>query len=461
VSDRLLPASIDAEKAVLGGILIDPDSIHRVSPVLKSSGMFHKEEHQRIYKVLLDLVENGTPPDFLTVMDLLEQRGELKKVGDASYLTSLINETPTSIHAEHYAEIVERDYLRRRAIAFGTNVVQMAYRSEDVHELLGAINAELLELESQQDRGGPVPVAMVVSELWDDLEYWQNNPLPPGSVRGLSTGIEEWDRMMGGMDAGESLVVIAARPRTGKSALALTSAYRLAKQGKKVLFFALEMKAKTLIARIASSESGVSYRAVQRGQQEGSSWYVTPEQFSTFTQKVVGISGATNLYIDESLNLTASQIRSRAMVLARKLGGLDLIVVDTGNLVQSDNDRGKNFAQTESDKVRALRNLVKELNCVGYVTWQLNKGVDSRPSANMGRMPGLGDLRDTGGVEEHASDVIGLYRDELYNDPSQYKNVMHLVGLKRRNDVGNTMVLLGFDPNFQKFYSVEMNRREL
>jgi len=216
-----------------------------------------------------------------------------------------------------------------------------------------------------------------------------------------------------------------------------------------------------LIARVASAESQVSYKAVQRGVQANSSWYASPEDFSNFTSKVVGIGEATNLYIDESQNLTVSQIRSRAMVLARKLGGIDLVVVDTGNLVRSENVSGMNFAQTESAKVQALRNLVKELNCVGYVTWQLNKGVDSRPAAGMGRMPTIGDLRDTGGVEEHASDVIGLYRDELYNEQSQYKNVMHLLGLKRRDDAGNTMVRVGFDPQYQRFFSIEIHRTPL
>jgi len=461
MTERLLPSSLEAEKAVLGSVLIDQDAIHRIRAILPQHGMFHQENHQRVYKAMVDLVEEGTPPDLLTVCDELEHRQQLNEVGGPAFITALTNAVPTSIHAEHYAHIVERDHIRRKAIAFGTSVVQMAYKTEDTAQLMGAINADLLDLEAQRDRGGPVPVATVISELYDDLERWQNDPLPPGAVRGLSTGIPEWDGMMGGMTNGESLVVLAARPRTGKTILALTSAYRLAKAGKKVLFFALEMKSKTLLARVASAESQVSYKTVQRGAQPNSSWYASPEQFSNFTQKVIRIGEATNFYLDDTMNLTASQIRSRAMVLARRLGGLDLIVVDTGNLVDSENESGKNFAQTESDKVRALRNLVKELDCVAYVTWQLNKGVDSRPSANMGRMPTLGDLRDTGGVEEHASDVIGLYRDELYNENSQYKNVMHLNGLKRRDDAGNTIVTVGFDPRFQRFYSVELEKRPI
>jgi len=462
MTERLQPHSIEEEQAVIGSVLIDQDAIHRVRAILPHAGMFFREAHSWIYQAMLDLADESIPPDLLAVTDILEQRNQLKQVGDVSYLSTLTTSVPTSLHAEHYATIVERDYIRRRAMQFGTNIVQWANKAEDINDLLASINAGLIDLEMQRDRGGPVPISQVASELFDELEYWQNNPLPPGGVRGLSTGIPEWDSMMGGMMNGESLVVLAATSRTGKTALAIASAYKIAKMGKRVLVFALEMKAKTLLARLASADSQVSYKLVQRGQRDDSNWYATPEQFSAFTQKVLSASQATGLYLDDTQNLTVSQIRSRAMVLARKLGGLDLIVVDTGNLVQSEQVSGKNFAQVESDKVRGLRNLVKELDCVAYVTWQLlSKQVEARSAGGLGRMPQLADLRDTSGVVEHASDVIGLYRDGLYNNPTQYPNIMHLVALKRRDDVGDTMRQVGFDPNYQRFFSPELHRKEI
>ena len=451
--------SLEAEQVVLGSILIDADAIHQVRDILDKPEALHVERHQWIYKAILDLSDESVPPDFLTVQDVLEQRGQLKAAGGITYITNLINLVPTSIHAEHYARIVRRDYIRRQAVAYGTRIVQEAARAEDENELMSAINAGLIDLEMRQDQGGPKAAPTVVGELYDDLQYWQANPLEAGQVRGLSTGIPEWDRMMGGMENGESLVVIAARSRTGKTAIALTSAYRLARSGKRVLFFALEMKAKTLIARLAAAESKVSYKRIKRGAQDDSNWFASNEDFSLFTRKALAVGLATNLYFDDSEDLTIPQLRARALTLAHRLGGLDLIVVDTGNLVRSQNVQGKNFAQVESDKIRGLRNLVKELDCVGYVTWQLlTKRIDARPSANMGRAPTLGDLRDTGGVEEHASDVIALYRDELDNENSQYKNVMHLFALKRRNDEDNTMQTLGFDPQYQRFYSVELHK---
>jgi replicative DNA helicase len=154
------------------------------------------------------------------------------------------------------------------------------------------------------------------------------------------------------------------------------------------------------------------------------------------------------------------QIRAGAFALSRKLGGLDLVVVDTGNLVHIDAEKGENLAQTESRKVRGLRNLAKELDCVIYMTWQLNRSVESRPVTDSGRRPQLSDLRDTGGVEEHATDVIGVYRDEVYREFTQSRNVMELIGLKRREDEGNTVARVGFQANLQRFFEVELRKVE-
>lgn len=457
--DDLLPFSQDIERAVLGSVLVDNAVIHQIRTILPQAGMFHPK-HQPIYQAMLDLADKNVPPDYEAVCDLLDKRKQLKNAGGRAEIALFIN-SGTSIHAEHYAGIVERDYVRREAMNLGSRITNAAFDAEDVNDLLAEINAGVMALEGRRNGGGPRPIADAVSELYDNLQEWQSDLLPPGQVRGLSTGLLEFDKMMGGMEKGESLVIIAGRPRVGKSALSVASAFEIAKQGGKVLIFALEMKDTSLVARIASAASGVNYKQVRRGAKEGTDgWYASPEDFSKFTKHVLELSHANNLYIDHTQNLTISQIRSRSMVLSRKLGGLDLIVVDTGNLVQSENVRGKNFAQVESDKVRGIRNLIKEIDCVAYVTWQLNKGVDSRPSSGLGRMPTLGDLRDTGGVEEHASDVIGLYRDELYNPETiEFKNIMHLIGLKRRNDMGGTIQLIGYNPHLQKFYSPE--RKEI
>lgn len=453
--------STEAERGVLGCVLIDPDCIHRVRPLIKPE-MFHKEHHRWIYQAMLDLADDSTPPDFLTLGDALEQRGQLEKAGDFSYITSLINAVPNSLRAEHYAGIVERDHVRRCASSLGAKIVQLAHQTDDVNDLLGAIHKGVMDLDMRQDRGGPVPISSVVGELYDDLQQWQDDPLLPNTVRGLSTGIPEWDRMMGGMEKGESTVAIVGRSGTGKTALVLTSGYRLAAQGDRVLIFALEMKAKTLLARMAASNSGVNYKKVKRGVKNGSSWYASPDEFSRFTTETLKAANIRHLYIDETQNLTLSQIRARSMTLAQRIGGLDLVIIDTGNLVQSEFSSGKNFAQEESDKVKGFRNLTKELNCVLYFTWQLlTKKIDARPAANFGRAPNLSDLRDTGGVEEHSSDIIGIYRDELHVENSQYKDMMHFFGLKRRNDEAKTMQVAGFDAEHQKFYSVDLHRKEI
>lgn len=460
--ERLPPANIEAEEAVLGCILIDQDALHRVRSILKESHFFYRQKHGWIYDVFLYLSDKSEPIDFLTVCDELDRREQLDEVGGAAFITSLINAVPTHIHAEHYAFLVEREYVRRQALTLSGKIAQKAYEAEDVQDLIAFISSGALGIELYREGDGPLSAPRIVSDFYDDLERWAQDPLPPGAVRGISTGIEEWDNMMGGMDRGESLVVLAARPRTGKTALALASAYAMSqKRGYRVLYFALEMKRRTLIARLASADSGVSFKKVKRGVKENSQWYASQEEFDKFMASAMKIADARNFYIDDTHNLSVPDVRARSMQLAQRLGGLDLVVVDTGNLVQGAIQGGMNFAQTESAKMQGIRNLVKELDCIGYVTWQLNKSVDSRPAAGLGRAPTLGDLRDTGGVEEHASDVIGLYRDELYNEGSKYKNVMHLFALKRRNDEDRTSLLLGYNAAYQRFFPVDVHSEEL
>ena len=459
--ERLPPMNIEAEQAVLGGILIDPDALHRIRSILKAGHFFQREKHGWIYEVCLHLSDRSEPIDFLTICDELERKGQLDEVGGAAFITTLINAVPTSIHAEHYALLVERDYVRRQAIDFAGQIARRAYDTEDVHDLIAFISGGALGIELYREGDGPLSATRIVSDFYDDLERWAKDPLPPGAVRGISTGMEDWDNMMGGMDRGESLVVLTARPRTGKTALALASAYAMSQKGYKVLYFALEMKRRTLIARLASADSQVSFKKIKRGIKDGSAWYASQAEFDKFLGASMKIADARNFYIDDTHDLSVSDIRARAMQLAQRLGGLDLIVVDTGNLVQTASQSGMNFAQTESAKVQGIRNLIKEMDCVGYVTWQLNRSVESRPVANFGRVPTLADLRDTGGVEEHASDVMGLYRDELYNEDTKYKNTMHLFALKRRNDEDRTKAVLGFETAYQRFFPVDIKSTEL
>lgn len=459
VVDTLAPHNAEAEQAVLGCVLIDQDAANRVRGMVGPHD-FYQERHGWIFAAMLALAERGIPPDFLAVCDELENRGQLDKAGGPAFITSLINAVPTSIHAEHYAGIVERDAVRRAAIAKAGEIVQRAYQDDDADGLVAFFNQAAISLERRGNDDGLQRVDRVFGEFYDDLEYWQDNPLRPGQVRGLSTGLPTWDAMMGGMSQGD-FVVLAARPRMGKTALAITSAYRIARAGYHVAFFALEMTRKGLIARLAAAESGVSFKKIKHGvASSGNGWYATPDEWARFIQAGIGIGGLPNFWIDETAGLSVEQIRARASTLARRLGRLDLVVVDTGNLATTERHAGENFAQTESRKARILRILAKELACVVYMTWQLNKSVDGRSAADGAQRPTLGDLRDTGGVEEHATDVIGIYCDGVVNDQTRYPNTMDLLGLKRREDEGNTIARVGFDATTQRFFEIDVRSIE-
>jgi replicative DNA helicase len=449
-----LPYSREAEESLLGALLIDPDAFVRAAEIVGPEDL-HDEGRRMIFKAI-GAVERA---DLLTVSDWLKSSGWLDKVGGSAYFTDLINRTPTSLHVEHYARIVRRDSVRRKAIQAGTEMVQFAYQTPDADRVVARANQLVLNLSGSNNGDGLISAGEAGSQLDSDLRYWQEHPLQYDQVRGLSTGLRDWDRMMGGMQPGD-FVVICARPRMGKSALAITSAYRIARTGKRVAFFALEMTRTSLIARLAAAESGVSYKRIKRGVMDGSHWHASPEEFARFEEAGRQVASTQSLYIDDTSNLSVDQIRARAFALSRKLGGLDLMVVDTGNLVYAEDQKGENHAQTESRKVRGLRNLGKELHSVVYMTWQLNRAVESRPVTNSGRRPRLSDLRDTGGVEEHATDVIGLYRDEVYNDSTLSQNMMELIGLKRREDEGNTLSRVGFQADQQRFFDVELRKIE-
>lgn len=448
---QLDPHSIEAEAAVLSVLFRYPEVKHEVS--LEPSD-FYDGRHRAIYEAItaVDSV------DILTVGNRLEETKMLDKAGGYPYLTRLHEIVLPAGNVQKYVDIVTLKSLQRKGMQIGQDIVQYVYNAETAEDIIAHINQIALSVSVGNNGRGPVSTSDAVSAFLEDVEYWKDNPVRPGEVRGLTTGFSDWDRMMNGMQPGDC-VVLAARPRVGKTALTITGAHRIAKQGKNVLYFALEMTRKALIARLAAAESGVSFKKIKRGvSKNGSDWYATEEEYSKFLQAGFEIAGLHTFYIDDTPGLNTSQIRARASALAQRIGGIDLIVVDTGNLVNEERKKGENFAQTEGRKSQMIRDLAKELDCVVWMTWQLNRGVEMRPIDK--RRPQLSDLRDTGEVEAHATDVIGLYRDVVYNPNTLDPKVMELLALKRREDEGNTLCKLGFEPEHQRFFQLERKKLE-
>lgn len=409
---QLPPHSEEAEEAVLGAMLIDPDARHRVQPIVQP-GDFHLAKHRAVYQAILDL--DGTPPDVLAVHDQLERSGQLKLVGGLANLTRLINLTPTSLHAEHYAAIVADYAVRRKLIEVGTKIVQRAWTTNGDGDPLAFAHKAIMDV-STRTSGGLVPVPQAVGELFDQVEHWTRNPLEFGQVRGLSTGIDDVDYLLEGMEPGD-LLLMAGRPSMGKSALAFEIARRVGEAGHNVIIFSLEMTKAKILARWSSAISQVNSRKIKRGTcptkylgTDKACAYVSPDELSAYVSAMNDIHAMRSVAIDDTPALTCAEIRSRALAKAQRVGGVDLVVVDHSGLIRSDGGRNENTAKAEGRKSQVLKELAKELECPVILVQQLSRATEHRQN----KRPSLGDLRDSGEHEQNADVVLGLYRDSYY-----------------------------------------------
>jgi len=413
--EPMLPHSPAAEEAVLGSLLIDLDALPRVAAILAGPGDFFRSVNAEIYDAMLELGRSGTPTDFLAVCGILDKREKLTGVGGPSFITSLVNAVPTSMHAEHYARTVRDKAQRRRLIDVTARITRAAYDETNGVDPLAYAHKALLEVD-QARTGGLAPVSGAASELYDDVMAWANDPLFFGQVRGLASGIPTFDSLVAGMRQTDE-VILAGRPGMGKSALAFEIARQVGRAGKRAAVFSLEMPAKKVVARWASAESQINSRRVERGllpdRLAGGQYakhYVTPEELGAYVAAVSSLSEMSQVVIDHTPGLSAPEIRARSLSAAQRMDGIDLIVVDHLRLMLALGGKGENSAMTEGAKSQALKELAKELNCVVIAVAQLNRGVEARQN----RRPILSDLRDSGEHEQNADIVIGLYRDSYY-----------------------------------------------
>jgi len=446
VKEKLPPHSQENEAAVLGAILIDQEAIYRVQSIVQPED-FHLPQHRAIYQAILDL--DGTPADFLAVMDQLDRNGQLDAVGGAAYLTKLMTHTPTSLHAEHYAGIVADYSIRRRLIEAGTQIVQHAWNTNgDGDDPLAYAHKAIMEIRSRT-AGGLVPVPVAVGELFDQVEYWQRHPLQFGQVRGLSTGLQDLDDLLDGMEPG-NLILMAGRPSMGKSALAFEVARRVGIAGHQVVIFALEMTRDQVLARWASAMSQVDSRKVKRGSGDGPG-YATPDEMARYTKAMAELSTMQNAAIDDTPGLSCSEIRSRAMARAQRVVGLDLIIVDHSGLIKPEGNRNESAVKTEGRKSQVMKELSKELACPVILVQQLNRAVEARTE----RRPTLGDLRDSGEHEQNADVVLGLYRDSYYNRSvmagTQRDLELEVLVLKHRDGATSIKRTLRYERHLSRF----------
>jgi replicative DNA helicase len=441
--ERLPPQSIEAEEAVLGAILIDPDAIIRVATVLRAED-FYREKNRWIYETALVLHERREPIDFLTVCDELDHREQLDSVGGPAFITSLINAVPTSVHAEYYANIVERTATRRRLIEAAGEIAALAYKeADDVGEVVDRAEQVLFGVSERRVARDLVPIKQVLSEYYDRIEYLTRHR---GEMIGIPTGFHDLDKILGGMQRSDMLI-LAARPSVGKTSLALSIAHNAAKRYRqRVALFSLEMSSEQVVQRLISAETGINSQRLRRGE-------IAQDEWGRF-MKATSDLAETHFFVDDTPSVSALELRTKARRLHADVG-VDLIVVDYLQLMRGD-FRSENRVQEISSISRGLKALARELNVPLLALSQLSRGVEARSD----KRPILSDLRESGALEQDADVVMFIYRDELYNENTERKNIADIIVAKHRNGpTGN--VALYFKKELAQFLEAEVRRQEI
>jgi len=431
--ERMPPHSIDAEEAVLGSILIDPEAIFRVSAFLKRDD-FYIVKNQWVWDACMALHERREPIDTVTLGRELEGRGQLAEVGGLAYIQQLVNVVPTAIHAEGYGRIVERTALRRRLLAAASEIAQLAYdESEDIDETIDAAEQALFGVSQRRISRDMRPIADVIRDYYDRIEYLYEHR---GEPLGIPTGFVDLDKLLGGLQRSD-LIIVAARPGVGKTSLMLNMALSAARRfHQRVAIFSLEMSNEQIVQRLISGETGIDSQRLRLGTLEEEEWPLFVQATSALSE--------TLIFVDDTPSISALQLRTKARRLHAE-HGLDLIIIDYLQLMTGDN-RSENRVQEISYLSRSLKGLARELNVPVLVASQLSRAVEQRSD----KRPVLSDLRESGSIEQDADIVMFIYRDDVYDEDSERRNVAEVIVAKHRNGPTGTVELY-FQKNLTQF----------
>jgi replicative DNA helicase len=379
--EKLLPQNIEAECGVLGSIIIDPEAIVQVSDFLHADD-FYRDAHHTIYEVILQLYEEHEPADFITICDELERRNRLEEVGGASYITSLINQVPTSGNVEFYARIVERTAILRRLIHAAGQIAAIAYEEGDADIALDKAEQLIFSISQRHTRSDFTHMRDVLVEYMNKLDKLHERR---GTIVGVPTGFTDLDRITGGLQKSD-LIVLAARPGIGKTSLSLSLAHNAAlKYHNSIAIFSLEMSKDQLAQRLLSMDASIDQQRLRTGIIEEEEWDRIVYAMDTLSE--------SNIWIDDTASISTMEMRSKARRLHAQ-HNIDLIIVDYLQLMQATigGKRNENRVQEISEISRSLKGLARELNLPVLALAQLSRAVESRQS----KVPQLSDLRESG-----------------------------------------------------------------
>jgi len=419
-SQRTPPHSVEAEQSVLGSLMLDERAWEAVAELLLDTD-FYRHDHRLIFRSIRHLVDQEQPIDVVTVAEELEERGQLEKVGGASYLSRLVDMTPSIDNCAAYAEIVRERSQQRALIEAASDIMQRAYEPEGDSSLTLISDAEkaIAQIaEGSQKEGGPQLVAPILKSTLDQLDQMFNQP---DGLSGLTTGFKEVDNRTSGLQKAD-LVIVAARPSMGKTTYSMNLVENALLATKRpCLVFSMEMPSESIVMRMLSSIGKIDQTRIRSGKLIDEDW---PK-----LSAAVNLLKDLPLYIDDTPALTPQEMRARARKVYRENNNdLAMIMVDYLQLMRVS---GKSEGRTQeiSEISRTLKAIAKEFNCPMVALSQLNRSLEQRPN----KRPVMSDLRESGAIEQDADIIQFIYRDEVYNEDSPDKGVAEIITGKHRN----------------------------
>lgn len=427
---KMPPQAIDLEEAVLGAMMLEKDALTTVIDVLKPE-CFYKDAHQYIYTCVANLFQKSEPVDILTVTNELRKEGKLEIVGGAYYVSQLTSRMVSSAHIEYHARIIVQKYLQRKLIEISSTIIKDAYQdSTDVLELLDKAESNLFSVTEGNIRKSFDTMSTLILKVKKEIEAARNRE---DGVSGVPSSFVELDRMTNGWQKTD-LIIVAARPGMGKTALTLSLARNAAVDyNKPVAIFSLEMASEQLVKRMVASETGLDFDKLRKGNLEEHEW----AQLNT---KITKLSDAP-IYIDDTPALSVFELRAKCRRLKAK-HNIEMVIVDYLQLMTAGGDKG-NREQEISTISRSLKSIAKELDVAVMALSQLNRSVETRGGA---KRPQLSDLRESGAIEQDADMVTFIYRPEYYDitedeDGNPTQGMAELIIAKYRNGKTGTVKL--------------------
>ncbi len=448
---KQMPVSLEAEQALLGSLIIVPESFDKVGGLINEED-FYLEEHRHIYAALLSMFARSKTIDTVTLVNALVEQGDRDEAGGIKYISLLAESAPSPANILDYAKIVKDKSTLRRLIGICDEINATAYsEASPVREIVDAAEQKIFDLSHNNDVKEFRHIRSILQNVYADIETLADNK---GKIEGAAkTGFSKLDKMLVQMGKGD-LIIVGARPGMGKTAFALNVATNMAKSsGKAVAIFSLEMSGEQLVNRVISSEALVDSYKLRTGQLE-------PEDWDNIAGVITNLSGC-EIYIDDTSAMTTTEMKAKL----RRVPNLGMVVVDYLGLMQT-TSKSDNRAQQVGEISRNLKIMAKDFGIPIVCCAQLNRGTESRPGE--GKKPTLSDLRDSGSIEQDADIVLFLYRDEYYSSINGKNDTQNadaantaeiIVAKNRHGSVGN--IKMGWIGQFTKFRTLEEDNTDV